>query len=210
MVELLAPAGELNSGFAAFQYGADAVYLGMGKFSARAEAVNFTPEELSFLTRYAHAHGKRVPVIYRAKGERLQEERIKQIKAFSNDTPAPLWISTGIYGETDADGRFYAALNGKHPDFMLPENAKVIVTDTFDTFIKGEFLPLQKIQQKELSKLNPFYNDDFLQTKLSDLPQSIHAFLEKQGETLSRNENQKVYEWDSLSFTTKIKQVWLF
>ena len=62
MVELLAPAGELNSGFAAFQYGADAVYLGMGKFSARAEAVNFTPEELSFLTRYAHAHGKRVLV----------------------------------------------------------------------------------------------------------------------------------------------------
>ena len=160
----------------------------------RTDGKQTTLEEL--FSPVQDAHGKRVPVIYRAKGERLQEERIKQIKAFSNDTPAPLWISTGIYGETDADGRFYAALNGKHPDFMLPENAKVIVTDTFDTFIKGEFLPLQKIQQKELSKPIPFYNDDFLQTKLSDLPQSIHAFLEKQGETLSRNENQKVYEWD--------------
>ena len=46
-VELLAPAGGLEAGFAAFHFGADAIYLGMKKFSARAEAENFTPAELS-------------------------------------------------------------------------------------------------------------------------------------------------------------------
>src|SRR5690348_12580104 len=39
-VELLSPAGSIDSAFAAFHYGADAVYLGLKKFSARAEAEN--------------------------------------------------------------------------------------------------------------------------------------------------------------------------
>lgn len=53
-VELLAPAGGAESAFAAFQYGADAVYLGLKKFSARAEAENFTLDELAELVDYAH------------------------------------------------------------------------------------------------------------------------------------------------------------
>jgi putative protease len=54
-VELLAPAGGLDAAFAAFHYGADAVYLGLKKFSARAEAENFTLEELDEVTAYAHS-----------------------------------------------------------------------------------------------------------------------------------------------------------
>src|SRR5262245_51716884 len=38
--ELLAPAGGPDAGFAAFHFGADAIYLGLKKFSARAEAEN--------------------------------------------------------------------------------------------------------------------------------------------------------------------------
>src|SRR5262245_12368482 len=53
-VELLAPAGGLDAAFAAFHFGADAVYLGLKKFSARAEAENFTLEELDEVTAYAH------------------------------------------------------------------------------------------------------------------------------------------------------------
>ncbi len=45
-VELLAPAGGPDAAFAAFHYGADAIYLGLKKFSARAEAENFTLDEL--------------------------------------------------------------------------------------------------------------------------------------------------------------------
>ena len=51
--ELLAPAGNFEAACAAFQYGADAVYLGLKRFSARASAGNFTREELARLAAYA-------------------------------------------------------------------------------------------------------------------------------------------------------------
>src|SRR4029453_19182799 len=54
-VELLAPAGGLDAAFAAFHFGADAIYLGLKKFSARAEAENFTLEEVDEVTAYAHS-----------------------------------------------------------------------------------------------------------------------------------------------------------
>src|SRR5215475_7965071 len=54
-VELLSPAGGLDAAFAAFHFGADAVYLGLKKFSARAEAENFTFDELDEITAYAHS-----------------------------------------------------------------------------------------------------------------------------------------------------------
>ncbi len=53
--ELLAPAGSREAAFAAFRYGADAVYAGMGSFSARAEATNLTVDELDELVAFAHA-----------------------------------------------------------------------------------------------------------------------------------------------------------
>ena len=60
--ELLAPAGNLEAAYAAFHYGADAVYAGLQQFSARAEADNFTPDQLNTLTAYAHEMGKKVYV----------------------------------------------------------------------------------------------------------------------------------------------------
>ena len=54
-VELLAPAGGPDAAFAAFHYGADAVYLGLKKFSARAEAENFSLDECAEVAAYAHS-----------------------------------------------------------------------------------------------------------------------------------------------------------
>lgn len=53
--ELLAPAGSFDAACAAFQYGADAIYLGLGGLSARAEAVNFSPDQLASIVAYAHS-----------------------------------------------------------------------------------------------------------------------------------------------------------
>lgn len=58
--ELLAPAGDVEAGYAALYYGADAVYLGLQKFSARATAANFDEEALNEFTGYAHSLGKKV------------------------------------------------------------------------------------------------------------------------------------------------------
>ena len=60
MIELLAPAGGQEALVAAVQNGADAVYLGLGAFNARAGAHNFTEEEFRAAVRYCHLRGVRV------------------------------------------------------------------------------------------------------------------------------------------------------
>jgi len=62
MVELLAPAGDLEKLKIALLYGADACYIGGESFSLRARASNFTLEDIAEATKYAHAHAKRVYV----------------------------------------------------------------------------------------------------------------------------------------------------
>ncbi|GFE62311.1 U32 family peptidase [Geobacter sp. AOG2] len=58
--ELLAPAGSLESFFAAMEKGADAVYAGLRDFSARARAKNFTMGQMERMLAYAHAHGRKI------------------------------------------------------------------------------------------------------------------------------------------------------
>ncbi|MDK2832897.1 MAG: family peptidase [Methanolobus sp.] len=60
--ELLAPAGNMESLIAAVENGADAVYLGVKDFSARAYAGNFTIEEFSEALDFAHLRGVKVYV----------------------------------------------------------------------------------------------------------------------------------------------------
>ena len=55
--ELLAPAGSLEAVRAACLCGADAVYIGGERFSARAGADNFTDEEMAEAVRFCHLHG---------------------------------------------------------------------------------------------------------------------------------------------------------
>lgn len=59
-VELLAPAGSLESLKVAVSYGADAVYCGGMRFGLRAKAKNFTEEQLVEGINFAHDHGTRV------------------------------------------------------------------------------------------------------------------------------------------------------
>lgn len=60
--ELLAPAGHIESFHAALENGADAVYLGLKRLSARAGATNFSLDELSFLVPYAHGRNVKIYV----------------------------------------------------------------------------------------------------------------------------------------------------
>lgn len=58
--ELLAPAGDIEAGYAALYYGADAVYLGLEKFSARATATNFNEQALNEFVAYVHSLERKV------------------------------------------------------------------------------------------------------------------------------------------------------
>lgn len=60
--EILAPAGGREQFFAALNAGADAVFLGLKAFNARARAENFTEEDLRELVPLAHRYGMKVLV----------------------------------------------------------------------------------------------------------------------------------------------------
>ncbi len=62
MSEILAPAGDKNSAFAAINAGADAIYLGLKQFSARSSAENFGVEEFAEVVKTAHLFGVKVYV----------------------------------------------------------------------------------------------------------------------------------------------------
>lgn len=61
-VELLAPAGSMDSLYAAVNSGADAIYLGGPKFSARAKAIEFDNEKMKEAVDYCHSYGVKIYV----------------------------------------------------------------------------------------------------------------------------------------------------
>jgi len=62
MLELLAPAGNMECAEAAIYNGANAIYVGLGNFSARQSAENFDSAAFSALIKKAHSFGVKVYV----------------------------------------------------------------------------------------------------------------------------------------------------
>lgn len=60
MIELLAPAGDLERAKVAFDYGADAVFIGGKRFSLRAKASNFDLVQIKEAVDYAHQFHKKL------------------------------------------------------------------------------------------------------------------------------------------------------
>ena len=73
-LELVAPAGNADIGIAAINHGADAVYIGAPKFSARAEAGN-SIDEIARLVRHAHLYYAKV---YMALNTILTDEELPE------------------------------------------------------------------------------------------------------------------------------------
>ena len=73
--ELLAPAGSLATWAAALEAGADAVYLGLKEFSARAFAANFSISDLTRLVPSTHERGAKVFVAFNSL---LKEEELEK------------------------------------------------------------------------------------------------------------------------------------
>jgi putative protease len=65
-IELVAPAGNLQKLKVAIAFGADAVYLSGRTLSLRAQAANFSPEQMAEAVEYAHAAGARVYALLNA------------------------------------------------------------------------------------------------------------------------------------------------
>lgn len=76
VVELLAPAGNISSFKAAINAGADAIYMGFGKYNARAMAQNFAIDEYIKCLDYAHIRGVKV---YLTLNTLVEDSDIKEI-----------------------------------------------------------------------------------------------------------------------------------
>ncbi|GAA0780903.1 U32 family peptidase [Hathewaya limosa] len=80
-IELLAPAGTMESLKAAVQSGADAIYLGGSKFSARAYATNFDDDTMKEAIEYCHFYGVKVYVTINTL---LKEEELFEALEYAN------------------------------------------------------------------------------------------------------------------------------
>lgn len=76
VVELLAPAGNVESFIAAINAGADAIYMGLGKYNARAMAKNFDLDDYIRCLDYAHIRGVKV---YLTLNTLVEDDEIKEI-----------------------------------------------------------------------------------------------------------------------------------
>ena len=89
MPELLAPAGDLERLKIAFIYGADAVYIGGPILGLRANAINFTFEEIKEGVAFAHNRGKKVYVtvniVLHNKEVKAVDEYLKKLEELNVD-----------------------------------------------------------------------------------------------------------------------------
>lgn len=74
--ELLSPAGNMESFFAAVENGADAVYFGLKDFSARAGAHNFSMDDASKAIAYAHKKSIKIYITFNTLIKTIELEKV--------------------------------------------------------------------------------------------------------------------------------------
>jgi putative protease len=110
-LELLAPAGDERALRAALAAGADAVYLGLERFSARAYAANFSPRALLEAIDRAHLWGARV---YLALNTQIKQN---EVATALKELQAP--YEAGLNAVIVADVGFAALVRRSYPDLAL-------------------------------------------------------------------------------------------
>ena len=85
MVELLAPAGNIESLEAAIGEGADAVYLGLKSFNARLRTTNFAWNEFEAAVETLHRQHKKIYVTVNTVCEERETERLYRFLSYLND-----------------------------------------------------------------------------------------------------------------------------
>ncbi len=147
-VELLAPAGSMESLYAAINNGADAVYLGGDKFSARAYASNFDKENMEKAVDYAHLYSVK---IYATINTLIKEEEMNSLLEYTKDL-----YKMGIDGVILQDLGAYRNLKRLVPDLEIhgstqmtvhnPEGAVFLSEKGFKRIVLSRELSLNEIE----------------------------------------------------------------
>ena len=85
MVELLAPAGNIESLEAAVGEGADAVYLGLKSFNARMRTTNFAWNQFEATVEALHRQNKKIYVTVNTVSEERETERLYRFLSYLNE-----------------------------------------------------------------------------------------------------------------------------
>ncbi len=118
-IELLAPAGSMESLVAAINNGADAIYLGGSKFSARAYASNFDNETMMKAVDYAHSYGVKV---YVTMNTLLKENELREALKYSG-----YLYEIGVDSLIIQDTGLINLIQKVYPDFELHASTQMTV-----------------------------------------------------------------------------------
>lgn len=118
-IEVLAPAGSMESLYAAINNGADAIYLGGDKFSARAYASNFDNENMKKAIDYAHSYGVKV---YVTMNTLLKEEELPKALKY-----AGYLYEIGVDALIIQDLGLFKVIKEKYNDFELHASTQMTI-----------------------------------------------------------------------------------
>lgn len=144
--ELLSPAGNAEALRAAVQNGADAVYLGLSSFSARARAENFTLDTLKEALDYAHLRGVTVHIALNTLLKEEETEQAAEMALAADRMGADAFIVQDLGLATLLCGKLRAAL---HASTQLTvyniEGMKELQALGFTRAVLARELPLEEI-----------------------------------------------------------------
>jgi len=154
-VELLSPAGNFEKLKTAFYYGADAVYVGGKNLSLRAQADNFSNEELIKATAYAHNLGKKIYVTVNIFAHNRDLELAENFIAFLE--------SIGVDGAIMSDPGLISLALTKYPKLPVHISTQANITNKYiaefwhklgaERVVLARELSLKEI--KEIKEYNP-------------------------------------------------------
>ncbi|MCI8865860.1 MAG: U32 family peptidase [Lachnospiraceae bacterium] len=149
-VELLAPAGSVESMVAAINAGADAVYMGGSRFGARAYADNPEEDSLLWAIDYAHLHGCK---LYLTANTLVKEGELGQLFDFLLP-----YYRQGLDAAIVQDMGVFALIREKFPD--LPVHASTQMTVTGYRLAKKlkamgatRVVPARELSLKEIARI---------------------------------------------------------
>lgn len=143
-IELLAPAGSMETFQAVIHAGADAVYLGGGRFGARAYANNFTEEELLLAIDYAHIHGRKVYLTVNT----LFKERELTEELYSYLLP---YYEQGLDAVIIQDMGAFRLVRDAFPGLSIHTSTQMTVTNRYGAMMMKELGADRVVTAREMS-----------------------------------------------------------
>lgn len=149
-VELLAPAGNLTCFYAAMAAGADAVYLAMQKYGARAFSENFSEEDLLEALHFANLHGKK---IYITCNTLVKDEELQELVS----ALAPFY-EAGLCGVIVQDLGVVSALRKAYPELEIHASTQMSISSSFGAKALKKMgltrvVPARELSLQELKEL---------------------------------------------------------